>query len=72
MKKHHQTCLKAILVENINDFDSFWALFLYWKIHGKGRFSSYPAEFEREYLENGARYRHSVKSADFVLKNTFI
>ena len=47
---------KAILDENINDFDSFGALFLYWKIHGKGRFSQYPAELERKYLENGARY----------------
>ena len=31
-KKHHQTCLKPILSENIHHFDSFWALFLYGKI----------------------------------------
>ena len=56
MKKHHQTCLRAILGENIYDSDSFLALFLYWKINGKVQFSPYPAELGLKYLENGARY----------------
>ena len=38
------------------------------EIHGKGRFSPYPSELERKYLENGARYWHFVKSVEF-LKN---
>ena len=54
-----------------HDSESFWALFLYWKIHGKGRFSPYPAELKHKYLENGARYWHSVKSSDSVIKMSF-
>ena len=42
MKKHHQTCLKGILHENIHDFGSFWARFLYRKILRKGAISVIP------------------------------
>ena len=72
MRKHHQTFLKAILVENIHDFDSFWALFLYGRFNGNMRFPSYRPILKREYLELGIEFLHSVKSGDLILKNTFI
>ena len=38
----------------------------------KGRFSPYRAVLKREYLELGIEFLRSVKSADFVLKFSFI
>ena len=38
----------------------------------KGQFSPYRAALKREYLELGIEFLHSVKSADFVLKFSFI
>ena len=38
----------------------------------KGRFSPYRAVLKHEYLELGIEFLHSVKSADFVLKFSFI
>ena len=50
----------------------FWARFSYWKTLAKWRdFCRTRLVLKRKYLEVGIEFRHSVKSVDFILKNTF-
>ena len=69
MKNHQKPSLKPFLGPENRYLDHLWDIIF---ILEKVRFPPYPAVLKREYLELGIEFWHSVKSADFVLKSSFI